>query len=260
MRDSVRKEPPKLRFKTTMLHELPLFSFYFGDTKTSACRDFLLKPATHAELMNNESLAQIAQILKLDQLALLTQTHSALGAVVPRTYSPELPDRPEGDYLITKEPLIGLGVYTADCLPIIFLDPEHQAIGIAHAGWAGSLKQVATTAIKAMQKEFGTSVDQVNIIFGPSALRCCYEVQADFIERLASCEFRNDVLIERQGKLYFDLPLYNYKTLTALGIPASSFDMAPNVCTICNPDFCSNRRNRESTQRQLAVVTLNSPS
>jgi len=243
-----------------MLYESPLYSYYFGDQRTSACRDFLLKPATHAELMKKESLAQIAHILKLDQLALLTQTHSALGAVVPRTYSPEFPVRPEGDYLITKNFGVGLGVYTADCLPIIFIDPVHSAIGVAHAGWAGTLKQVAATTFKAMHDEFGTHPDQVDIIFGPSALRCCYEVQADFIERLATCDFKDEVLIEREGKLFFDLPLYNYKALLALGIPAASFDTVPNVCTICTPGFCSNRRNKESTERQLAVVTLNRPS
>lgn len=239
------------------MYRSPFYTIFFGDSSQSVSRDFLLLPSPHAELMKIPQLFTIAQSLNLKQLALLTQTHSAFGAMVPRDYSPQSSERPEGDYLITQQPQIGLGVYTADCLPIIFIDEENHAIGIAHAGWAGTLKQVATTTLRAMEKEFGTQIDRVVIVFGPSALRCCYEVQEDFRERLGGSSFESHVLIKRDGRLFFDLPLYNRLALSTYGVPSSSFVTTDNVCTICNPTYCSNRRNRESAQRQLTVVTIN---
>jgi copper oxidase (laccase) domain-containing protein len=60
------------------------------------------------------------------------------------------------DALITKEPNVCIGVTTADCVPLIFYDPQLEVIAVAHAGWRGTCGRIAEKVVKRMQEEFGS--------------------------------------------------------------------------------------------------------
>lgn len=186
----------------------------------------------------------------------LKQTHSDIGHIVTdNNLSNYISNLNEGDYLITNLHNTALGVYTADCLAIIFYDYLNQAIGIAHAGWRGSVNQIAIKTFLAMQKKFKTSAQECVVFFSPNAKVCCYNVSIDFKQNLEKFSIIDKVLFEKNNKLYFDSSLFNKLQLLSIGIKEENINLENNICTICNPEFCSFRREKNQ-YRQLTIVSL----
>lgn len=235
----------------------PFFSVFFGDVQSGLDRDFLMD-SSRDELFKEDRIAQIKQLLKLEELVLLRQTHGTLGAAVSdETVAQLLLEKPEGDFLVTDRQATGLGVYTADCLPIIVYDPEHRALGVCHAGWKGTVQRVVAHMLNRMKAEYGTDCAQVKVYFGPAAKACCYEVQKDFLEHLNTFSFKNQLIAERAGKLYFDMLLCNELQLQENGVKPEQCDYSYSTCTMCQGSYCSNRMNSACKDRQLTVATLN---
>ncbi len=236
-----------------ILHNDPLLSIYFGDARSGLQRDFLMDSHSQDDLWKQEKLLSVKKLLRLESLVLLKQLHSADGVTI---VDEEPSIKPEGDFLVTKKIVTGLGVYTADCLPIVFYDTVNRAVGICHAGWSGTVKNVAVRTVKRMQQEFGTHLDHVRIFFGPSGKVCCYEVKEDFKKNLEGLSFQDKLLIPKGNELYFDLPLCNKLQLEEYGVKREAFHEKYNCCTICNTSYCSSRRSNGGNERQLTVVTL----
>lgn len=240
-----------------IVHNDPLLYIYFGDERTGLLRDIFMSDCSQEDLWSYSHLARIKKILQLDSLVLLRQTHSSKGFLVSDEKMPQLlMQRAEGDFLVTQREHIGLGVYTADCLPIVFYDTYNRAIGICHAGWLGSVNRIALKTLEKMRKDFGTELDHIRIFLGPSAKVCCYEVTQEFQSHLRPFSYRDQILVPYGERLFFDLPLFNKLQLESYGVRKEAFHCRYNLCTICNISFCSSRRNKESMQRQLTVVAL----
>ena len=77
---------------------------------------------------------------------------------------------------MTNEKNVTLLILVADCLPVFFYDPVHQAIGLAHAGWRGTVTHIAPKTLLAMSEAYGTQPAEVKVALGPSIGACCYEV------------------------------------------------------------------------------------
>ena len=84
---------------------------------------------------------------------------------------------PATDALITRRPGVVLAVMTADCVPVIVFDPTLPAVGIAHAGWAGTLLHVTRRTVEKMQAEFGSDPGSLVAAVGPSIGPATYEVR-----------------------------------------------------------------------------------
>lgn len=234
----------------------PPFSLYFGDRQSSLSRDLLMAP------LDDQTMGKIMGIFKdtmsIDDLLFLKQTHSSMGVTVSQEVIPALKvNKPEGDFLITGDVGVALGVYTADCLPIVLYDPKNHALGVCHAGWMGTVAKVLIRMLNEMKVQYGTDPLHVQALFGPSARICCYEVQEDFKKHVEQYAFKEQILTKRDEKWYFDIPLCNKLQLMEYGVPLESCDMTSNACTICEGNYCSNRLNREDTSRQLNVAVLN---
>ena len=227
---------------------------YFGDACNNFEGDFLAHSSSKQESDAHSRLRSLHEFLEVDQLFFLKQTHSDRGITV--TQENPFVEPQEGDFLITNQKHRGLGVYTADCLPVILYDPLNSTVGICHAGWVGSVKGVTLKALEQMVKEYDTAPDQVRVFFGPSPQVCCYEVQHSFLLKLEPFSFKKQVISERAGKLYFDLPLFNRLLLEKRGVNPHSFITSYNVCTICTESYCSSRRSKGSIERQVSVVVL----
>jgi YfiH family protein len=83
---------------------------------------------------------------------------------------------PKADILFTDNPEVSLFMRFADCVPLLFHDPKKNVIGIAHAGWMGTLQGVAGTAI---QRHAGTlRLEPADVVagIGPSIGVDHYEV------------------------------------------------------------------------------------
>lgn len=157
----------------------------------------------------------------------------------------------DSDYLITNLPRIGIGVLTADCLPIALADEKNGAIGIVHAGWRGTVGKIVINAINQMKQLYGTSISDLQIFFGPCALPCCYEVDEPFICQLpewAHLALKNN---------HFNLALCNEFLLKENGVIPEQINKSHCKCTICNNHFCSYRKNPGNKTRQMSIIWLN---
>ncbi|MFC1842203.1 peptidoglycan editing factor PgeF [Candidatus Dependentiae bacterium] len=241
-----------------LIHNHPLFRIYFGDVKDKLfSKDFKNLPKGK-KVYDLEQFSRLKKVMQLKALVFLNQTHSAEGLVVTSIeQAKEIKCFSlEGDYLITNVPKVGLGVMTADCLPVVFFDKRNFAVAIAHIGWRGAVKQIVVKTIDKMQKSFNTEVEDIKVIFGPSAKTCCYKVSEDFIENLEEFEFLDRVVQRREDGLYFDLPKFNIMLLQGLGVKKEAIFLKYNDCTICDELFFSCRRCGQDGGRQMTVVCL----
>lgn len=156
----------------------------------------------------------------------------------------------EADGAVTNLPNLPLAVRTADCLSAFIFDPPHKAIGLVHAGWKGTRKEIIPNAIRLLIKKFGTRPADLKIAFGPSIRSCCYQVGEEFKRY-----FPKEVKQTPRG-LYLDLPLANKRQLVALGVKSKNI-LDQEQCTCCSKNFFSYRRDGKKAGRMISVMMLN---
>jgi len=167
---------------------------------------------------------------------------------------PEEPGRSsvEADALVAAG-TIGVGVLTADCVPILLADPAAGLAAAVHAGWRGTLARVAGRAVEALVRA-GADRARMLAAIGPCIRACCYEVSEDLLSTFAH-EFGEQV---RAAPTRLDLALANRTHLTSIGIaPANVDDL--EACTRCGRDgdtylYFSHRRSADAAGRQLSWV------
>lgn len=152
---------------------------------------------------------------------------------------------PDTDALITNEPGVTLALHFADCVCVFLLDPVRRAIGVAHAGWRGTVAGVVTEVLAAMSREFGTQPEKVLAAIGPAIGRHCYDVNADVAEAFFKA-FPHDERVMRfyslVGKWQVDLKTANRILLLNAGVKQENIAVSED-CTCCNiEDFFSHRR------------------
>jgi polyphenol oxidase len=232
------------------IHKTSHFTIYFGDATDAIDKKIHCLPSG-TPLVEHDIFKPVARHLELQHLALLNQTHSVTGFTVKK----EIPAfNYDGDFLMTDQKNIGIGVMGADCLPIIFYDEKHCAAAIAHAGWKGSVAGIAQKTVEQMRKGFETDPRDLQIFLGPCAKVCCYQVSGDFYKNLANSE--TDTIINRNNQYSFDLPEFNIRRLEALGISRELINQTYNQCTMCNPQFLSARLQGERLGRQMTIISL----
>ncbi len=242
-----------------IIHSAPHLSIYFGDAHDRMYKNEYLD-WKDSKLLSRAAIAPVAKRLKLNSLMFLHQVHSTNGYEVTTPIT-ELPFNVDGDFLITREHYVGLGVLAADCLPLVAYDRKHHVSGIAHAGWRGAVAGVMEAMIENMEQVYGTRIEDMSFFFGPSARRCCYEVGPEFVSHLDSCIFTDLVLHSTSEKLFFDLPLFVEQKLLQIGVSADHINRQYNACTICDTRFHSHRRgarmgNALDMARQMTIITL----
>lgn len=188
------------------------------------------------------------------------QVHGNRVAVVSRADGGRVLDAT--DALISNVPGVHLMLRFADCVPILLLAPEERAIGIAHAGWRGTLQKVAGQAVVAMERAYGCRADQIRAAIGPSIGPCCFEVGPKVVEEARrafgdSPQKETRRLVSREqanGKAHLDLWLANALQLRELGV--RSIETA-QVCTMCHADaYFSHRATGGRTGRFAALIGL----
>lgn len=148
------------------------------------------------------------------------------------------------DGLVTNTPGLYLLGYFADCIPILAYDPVRQVVGLAHAGWRGTILGIARRLVEVMQRTFGTMPGDLYIGLGPSIGPCCYEVGEEVIAGVRAHLPEPETLLRpgRPGHAYFDLWEANRRTLRQAGVPGAQIELS-GICTSCRVDrFFSYRR------------------
>ena len=235
-----------------MLYTSDRCVIYFGNKYCAVPRALFSGVTLQQELLAYGNVLQIKELLTIQALIAMQQVHGAQGYAVTSDTQHKFLDRQlEGDFLVTDMPALGLCVYTADCVPIVLYDPKKQCIGIIHAGWAGSVKQVASAALNKLVEQYKSDTRDIQVIFGPAARACCYQVGPEF-KQLVPQQY----IYKRDTGYYCDLVIYNAMQLQRKGIQKINSRESYAYCTICTRDFCSYRRDKLETMRQVTVVAL----
>jgi len=164
---------------------------------------------------------------------------------------------PATDALITNTPGLSLLLRVADCVPVFFYAPHQRAIGLAHAGWQGTLRGITVLTAQAMMSAFGCSPDDLQVGLGPAIGPCCFEVGPEIVAQVRAQFADPEPLLsnhQTNGKAHLNLWQANIQTLHALRI--QQIEMT-GLCTACHLDeFYSHRAERGRTGRLAAVIGL----
>ncbi len=164
----------------------------------------------------------------------------------------------KADAILTDREEITLFMRFADCVPIYFFDPVKRVIGIAHAGWQGTVAKIVQATVKAMRQQY--NCQPVNILagIGPSICVEHYEFggQAlEIVEKSFAAE-RAEVLLEKNGKIHFDLWRANFLLLIQAGLKQEHIQTS-GICTAGNVEnWYSHRAEHGKTGRFGALLAL----
>ena len=149
---------------------------------------------------------------------------------------------PECDALVTDTPGVTLAAFTADCTPILLHDPVTGAVGAVHAGWRGTVADIAGKAVRAMAEQFGAKPESIRAAIGPNIGVCCFETHADVpdaVRAVLGAE-AEDFIVPAGEKFRVDLKGVNAWLLCRAGVRHIEISCD---CTACQPDrFWSHRR------------------
>lgn len=149
------------------------------------------------------------------------------------------------DAIVSNATGVLAGVKTADCVPILIGDPKTGSFAAVHAGWRGTLAEVATKALGRMVDEYETQPEDVCVAIGPAAGSCCYEVGEDVIDPFRNRFPDQDLFRQtREHHACIDLLQANRTQLISAGVDPDRIHIAP-LCTMCCTDlFFSYRREK----------------
>ena len=156
----------------------------------------------------------------------------------------------EGDALVTNEVSRAIGVRTADCVPILLLDPRTRAVAAVHAGWRGTAACVSSKTIEKFCTSLGSRPEDLQAAIGPCIRACCYEVSEDVAARFKSAHVRKT----ENGRPHLDLSGANRDQLVESGLNREHvYDCG--LCTYCTPGlFYSYRREPADPGRMLSTI------
>ncbi len=211
-------------------------------------------------------------------LVTLQQIHSDVSHVVLHP----LAQPPKGDAAATSSPGLLLAIQTADCIPILLVDPRHRAVAAIHAGWRGTRARIAAKTLGRMQMEFSTRPADVLAAIGPGISQCCYEVGPDVVKEFAAqfpqarswFEGPFDALASGEDpnplpwltmmppgheppppRCYLDLKAANAAMLSDAGVSPKNIFVS-DLCTSCRPDLFFSYRREHFTGRLLSTIAI----
>ncbi|HEV2488880.1 MAG TPA: peptidoglycan editing factor PgeF [Candidatus Acidoferrales bacterium] len=211
-------------------------------------------------------------------LATLRQIHSDITHLVES----QLDEPPTGDALLTSNRGLLLAVQTADCIPILLVDPRHRAVAAVHAGWRGTVARIAAKTLGRMQMEFATRPADLLAALGPGIHPCCYEVGPEVVKEFVALfpDARNwfdgpfEILASGEDpnplpwlsmmppghyppppRCHLDLYAANAAILAEAGLKPKNI-FCSDLCTSCRTDLLFSFRREGRTGRLMAVIGI----
>lgn len=216
--------------------------------------------AAETVLKNRQRLVRSVSGRELP-LATLRQMHSDC---VFRASPALLNDPPQGDGWVSVEPHLLVAVQTADCLPVLLVDPPKRVVAAVHAGWRGALMRIVRKAVHQMQTDFGSEPVDCLAVVGPAIGRCCYEVGDELVDAF-SREFQSaDAFLfkalgskaTRSHSRCIDLAEVCRAQLLEAGLTPENI-LTGGPCTACDRDrFFSHRAGAGEAGRMMAVIGI----
>lgn len=200
-----------------------------------------------------ENFRRIAEIFKvsLDAFVCSDQTHTTNIRVITKEDMGKgitrRKDYTDIDGLVTNEKNIVLSTFYADCVPLYFVDPVREVIGLSHSGWKGTVGKIGLKTVEKMKEEFGSRPEDIVCAIGPSICKECYEVSEDVIMEMEKCFLGNRKIMDNisypkgNGKYFLDLWMANEYILEEAGITKEHIQIT-DICTCHNPDYLFSHR------------------
>ena len=164
-------------------------------------------------------------------------------------------EKPGYDILMTGQPGTAIGVRTADCLPILMVEPEKRLVVAAHAGWRGTSARIAREVVGEIVKRGGRP-ERLAVALGPCIGGDCYEVEQDVVHGLEGIDPSPFLKRKSETKWLLDLQEANRRELIGCGVPPERIDKM-TLCTHCRGDlFHSFRRDSNSAGRMVNFIQL----
>jgi hypothetical protein len=160
------------------------------------------------------------------------------------------------DALITNRPNVTLVTYYADCTPLFFVDTKNKAIGLAHAGWRGTVGRIGEKVVQKMQQDFSTDPKNLICAVGPAISKCCYEVDkscADEFYNLKDLDTNKFIFPKENNKFMIDLLETNRQILTSAGVPEENITLS-DLCTRCNSDLLWSHRATQGKRGTMCAM------
>ena len=193
------------------------------------------------------NLEKIKKLFEIDDVGFLNQYHSDKVNIFNGSIE-------HGDAIITNKKRTAVGVFTADCVPVLIFDIDKKVIAAVHSGWRGTYSQIVKNTIEKMIKEYGSSKDSFKIFIGPHIRDCCYEVGAEVVNKFNNDETYNYEKIFTDSKLSMEECII--EQLKSINIDENNIKSL-GYCTYCSikPKFYSYRRG-ETDKRLFSFVYI----
>lgn len=178
----------------------------------------------------------------------VTSKDKGIGIYRPR-------DMESVDGLITNEKGVALVTYFADCTPVLFVDTKNRAVGACHAGWRGTVGEIARITVERMREEFGTEPRDIKATIGPAISKCCYEVDEPVADRfrVLSLDTEKFVFPKGEGKYMIDLLETNRQILISAGVREESITLS-DICTRCSSDLVWSHRATQGKRGGMCAI------
>jgi YfiH family protein len=156
------------------------------------------------------------------------------------------------DIIVTNNASTAVAVQSADCVPLLFFDPRTGGVAAAHAGWRGTVVNVARAAVNAMKEHFGSDADDVIVAIGPSIGPCCYQVGEELLGAFGPDGRR--WFYHLGGAWMLNLWKANRDQLLEAGLKSENVHTS-ELCTAMHPElFDSYRRDGKNAGRLAAAI------
>lgn len=159
------------------------------------------------------------------------------------------------DGLITNLSKVPLVTLYADCVPLFFLDPINRVVGLAHAGWRGTVNKIGLKMVQRFKDTFNSNPKDILIGIGPSIGKCCFEVDEQVAKEFerAFVNIENIVYPKTNNKYIINLWETNRQILLEGGITSSNITIT-DLCTKCNKDIFFSHRGHNGRRGSLAAI------
>ena len=196
------------------------------------------KPESIAQ--NREALCELLDISD-DRLLMPHQVHLTGVVAIDEAFlnlsADEQQQRLEGvDALMTNVSNVCIGVSTADCIPVLLFDPEHQAVCAIHAGWRGTVQRIVEVAVDKMMNTYGSQPQKMMAQIGPGISLDSFEVGDEVYEAFAEAGFEMPKISRHDEKWHIGLPMCNRLQLEGVGMPSHQISVLSD-CTFKQPEI-----------------------
>ncbi len=205
-----------------------------------------------------KSYENISKELGFTNIIKPKQTHSSNIAIIEKDEK----NLNEIDGLITNIKNITLATTSADCISLLFYDPNKNTIANVHSGWRGTEQGIAKKAVQKLIDNYNCKTEDIICCICPSIRKCHFEVDEDvkdiFYNKYSNLFEINNIISKdnARNKYYIDTVLINKYLLMQMGLKEKNI-IDSNICTVCNSSlFHSYRVDKENSGRNMALIEI----